>query len=99
MPAEMALGSVARLGIECADCGRSRWIAPSQITKRGVTLHTCLHEVASKLSCSACRADGLPGKNVSVQAFFDRDADRIRAEREVLRNQVALSRELRAKGA
>jgi hypothetical protein len=96
---EMPLGAAARLGVECGDCGRSRWLRPVQLVRRGVTLHTPLADVSSKLSCSACRSEGLGGKNVTVQAFFSRDADRVKAEAEVLRNQVALSEVSRAKGA
>lgn len=91
MSEEMPLGAALRIGVECADCGRDRWLQPAQLVKRGVTLHTPLRTVASRLSCSSCRTEGLPGKNVTVQAFFSRDADRLRAEAEVLRNQVALS--------
>lgn len=96
MSDEMPLGSAARIGVECADCGRNRWVQPEQLARRGVTLHTPLRALSSRLSCSSCRADGLPGKNVTVQAFFSRDADRLKAEAEVLRNQVALSGVLRA---
>lgn len=91
MSEEMPLGAALRIGVECADCGRDRWLQPAQLVRRGVTLHTPLRTVSAKLSCSSCRAEGLPGKNVTVQAFFSRDADRLRAEAEVLRNQVALS--------
>ena len=98
MSDSVALGSAKRLGIECADCGRTRWVAPTQLVMRGITLHTSLSAVAAKLKCSSCTDDGLPGKNVSVQAFFERDADRARAEQAVLRSQVALSRGSRAKG-
>ena len=94
-----ALGEASKLNVECADCGRTVWLLPARLLGRGITLHTSLNEVASKLTCSDCREDGLPGKNVSVQAFFSRDFDRLRAEAEVLRSQSVLSEELRAKGA
>lgn len=94
-----ALGEASKLNVECADCGRTVWLLPTRLLGRGITLHTSLNEVASKLACSDCREDGLPGKNVSVQAFFSRDFDRLRAEAEVLRSQSVLSEELRAKGA
>jgi hypothetical protein len=99
MTEEMPLGAASRLSVECADCGRNRWIQPGQLVTRGVSLHTPLRDVSLKLSCSGCKADGLPGKNVTVQAFFNRDVDRLRAEAEVLRIQVALSKESLAKGA
>lgn len=91
MSEEMPLGAALRIGVECADCGRDRWLQPAQLVRKGLTLHTPLRIVSSRLSCSTCRAEGLPGKNVTVQAFFSRDADRLRAEAEVLRSQVALS--------
>lgn len=99
MTDEMPLGAATRLGVECADCGRNRWLQPRQLIRGRVTLHTPLAEVSSKLSCSACQTEGLSGKNVTVQAFFAKDADRLRAETEVLKNQVALSAVLRAKDA
>jgi len=98
MSAGVLLGQASRLGIECADCGRNRWRTPEQMLCHGVTLHTALSVVAKKFSCSACRESGLPGKNVSVQVYFNHDADRLRAEAEVLRNQAVLSAGSRAKG-
>lgn len=88
---EVLLGDVNRLGIECSDCGRNRWKAPGQMLIRGVTLRTPLSVLAKKLSCSACQDDGLPGKTVSIQAYFAVDADRTNFEAQVLRNQEALS--------
>ena len=99
MAVEIALGDATRLGIECCDCGRNRWLRPSQLARKGVTLHTPLSEIAGKLTCSACGSDGLPGKNISVQAFFDHDAERIRAEAQVLKTQVVPSRGSLARGA
>jgi hypothetical protein len=93
----MALGQASRIGIECCDCGRNRWKIPSELTGRGITLHSSLSELSKRLSCAACKSEGLPGKNVSVQVWFDRDHDRTRAEAEVLRSQVALSVGSRAK--
>ena len=90
MQQEITVGQASRLGVECADCGRTRWLARHQIVRRGISSQMPLSAVAKKLTCSACAADGLPGKNVTVQAFFDRDADRIRAECEVLRSQTVL---------
>lgn len=100
MSVGVALGSASRLCVECGDCGRGRWIAPSQLVGRaGLTLHTSLSEVAGRLTCSACSGDGLPGKNVTVQAFFVQDTDRIRAEAAVLKTQSVLSVGSRARGS
>lgn len=90
MSHEVTVGQVSRLGVECADCGRNRWLTRAQITSRGISMHTPLNQIARKMKCSACVTEGMPGKNVSVQAFFDRDTDRIRAEYEVLRTQKVL---------
>lgn len=96
---EVLLGDVSRLGIECSDCGRNRWKVPAQMVTRGVTLRTPLSALAKKLTCSACQDDGLPGKTVSIQAYFAVDADRTKFEAQVLRNQEALSMGSRAIGA
>lgn len=99
MASDVPLGAAHKLGIECADCGRNRWIKPTQLVRGKITLHTPLSSVAPKLTCSTCVADGLPGKAVTVQVFFMRDADRELAEAEVFRSQQALSSGSRAKGS
>lgn len=90
MSDDVLVGQASRLGVECADCGRSRWLTKAYIASRGISMHMPLSHVSRKMACSACVDEGLPGKNVSVQVFFDRDADRIRAEYEVLRTQTVL---------
>lgn len=95
---EMLLGEAGRLGIECGDCGRTRWLKPRQLVGRdGITLHTSLSAIGRRLSCSACTEEGLPGKNVSLQVWFDKDVDRDRIEAAVLRSQIAPSAGSRAK--
>ena len=85
------LGEASRIGIECSYCGHTRWRKPSELTRRGVTLHTPLKDLSRRLSCSVCQEDGLPGKTISVQAYYDRDFDRAQIEAEVLRSQTVLS--------
>lgn len=96
---EVLLGDVSRVGIECGDCGRTRWRKPFELTGRGISLHTSLDALGRRLSCSACREEGLPGKNVSMQVWFDRDADRSRIEAAVLRSQTVPSTGSRARSA
>jgi hypothetical protein len=87
----VVLGSATRLSVECCDCGRGRWILPEQLTKAGrISMKTPIADVAKALSCSLCKEVGLPGKSVSVQAYFATDAARRAAEAEVLRNQSVL---------
>jgi hypothetical protein len=68
--AEPVIGEVASLSIECADCGHSRWRKPAELYKKGIRADAPLEAVAKRLFCSSCREDGLPGKNVVVQAAF-----------------------------
>lgn len=96
---DITLGEISRLGIECGDCGRSRWNRPDELKRYGIQLTATIAEVAPKLTCKACRSDGLPGKNVSVQVYFNRDFDRNTAEAAVLRNQSILSAGSRARRA
>lgn len=99
MEKAVALGEASKLNVECSDCGRTVWLLPSRLVGRGITLHSSISDVASKLACADCRNDGLPGKNVSVQVFFACDHSRAKAEAEVLRNQSVLSTGSLAKGA
>lgn len=101
MPVEeepVTVGMIDRLRIECADCGRSRWREPSELVKKGISLHVEIRSLLPKFSCSECADDGLPARNITVQALFLHDHEARRAERDVLRSQEALSKGSLAKG-
>jgi hypothetical protein len=85
---EPLLGDVASVSVECSDCGRSRWWRVAQLMRvRGVCRQTPLPQLSARLSCSACQDDGLPGKNIVVQAMFVSEGARIRAEAHVLNSR------------
>ena len=65
-----AISDVASISIECAVCGHSRWRRPADLYRIGIRPTDRLEAVASRLFCSSCREDGLPGKDVVVQAAF-----------------------------
>lgn len=96
---EVPLGEASRIAIECGDCGLTRWRKPSEMLRGGVSLHTPISALGKRLYCPACRDEGLMGKTITVQAWFDRDYDRAKIEAAVLKNQTALSEELLAKDA
>lgn len=77
---EPTIAHVASIAVECADCGRNRWWRPDQLRRFGVTGHTPLSALAGRIVCSACRAEGLPGAAVSIQAAFLDDRARHHAE-------------------
>lgn len=75
------LGQVLSLSIECADCGRNRWRKPQELYRiKGIHSRTQLSEIGSRLVCSSCVDDGLPGKNIVIQAAFSFEEDRLRAD-------------------
>lgn len=76
---EPVVAEVASLSVECGDCGRNRWWRPDQLKRFGVTGNTPLAELSGRIVCSACRADGLPGTAISIQAAFLDERQRVRA--------------------
>lgn len=95
----VTLGEAATINVECTDCGRSRWWRPVELYRYGVRSTTPLEALSTRLSCSSCREDGLPGKNISVQVGFITDRVRVHAEARLLNSQVAPGRGLRAIGS
>jgi hypothetical protein len=85
---DMPLGSADRIGIECADCGRTRWRRPRDLVGRGITLHTKLSVICERFHCSECREQGMFGKNVSVRLWMSHDVAARRLEADVLRTQA-----------
>lgn len=87
--AAATLNQVLSLSIECGDCGRMRWRKPQELYRlRGVSSSTQIAELGSRLICSACQSQGLDGRNISIQAAFSFEADRIRAEAWRTNNQA-----------
>ena len=83
------LNQVLSLSIECGDCGRMRWRKPQELYRlRGVSPSTQIADLGSRLVCSACQAEGLDGRNISIQAAFSFEADRIRADAWRINNQA-----------
>lgn len=94
------VGETVSIAVECADCGHTRWLRPDQLRSFGVSLQTPLDHLASRLSCSSCRADGLPGKSVVLQAAFASEKVRQEAERwRDVRSRVVLAAGSRARSA
>lgn len=63
------LADVQSLHVECAECGRERWLRSRDLAQKlrdGPA--TKLEDVYPKLFCDQCRGWGLPGKNVVVDA-------------------------------
>ncbi len=81
---EPTIAHVASLSVECADCGRNRWWKPDQLKRFGVTRDTPLAALSGRIVCSACRAEGLPGAAVSIQAAFIDERQRVRSEARML---------------
>jgi len=77
---EPTLKQVISVSIECADCGRMRWRKPRDLYVNGIGPTTALSELGARLTCSSCKDEGMPGKNVVIQAAFAHEIDRIRAE-------------------
>lgn len=94
---EPLLGDVASVSVECSDCGRSRWWKSGDLTRfSGVTARTPLPVLSARLTCSSCQEEGLPGKNISVQAMFVSEGVRLRAEARVLNSREVLPEVSRA---
>ncbi|MFD1983800.1 hypothetical protein ACFSOZ_14105 [Mesorhizobium newzealandense] len=81
---EPVIAHVASISVECADCGRNRWWRPDQLKRFGVTGNTPLAALSGRIVCSACRAEGLPGVAVSIQAAFIDERQRVRSEAQML---------------
>lgn len=85
---EPSLGDAVSLSIECADCGHARWRRCEEFYSASISAATSIRSVASKLFCSPCRTEGLPGKNVAVQVAFVTDKKQREAEEWKLRSQT-----------
>ncbi|MER9876168.1 hypothetical protein [Mesorhizobium sp. M0195] len=81
---EATIADVVSIAVECIDCGRNRWWKPAELKRHGVRPETPLSALSGRLICKACRADGLPGAAVSIQAAFIDDRQRVRAEARLL---------------
>jgi len=94
---EPTIADVVSIAVECVDCGRNRWWKPDQLKRFGVTRQTPLSALSGRIICSACRADGLPGGTVSIQAACIDDRQRTLAEARMLNSrEVPLERGKRA---
>jgi len=90
------IAHVVSISVECADCGRNRWWKPDELRRFGVTGGTPLAELSGRVVCSACRADGLPGTAVSIQAAFVDERQRVRSEAQMLSEREVLVEARRA---
>jgi hypothetical protein len=82
---EATLSCVTSVAIECGDCGHSRWRKPNEFYRAGFKASTVISEIGEKLYCSQCRQEGLPGKNIVIQAAFS--TEKSDQSRSVPRNQ------------
>lgn len=96
---EATLSQVLSLTIECVDCGRIRIRKPIEMRRFGIGDATRLSEVSSRLFCVACRAEGLPGRHITLQAAFSTELNRLRAEAYLINSRESLGLARRAKGA
>lgn len=72
---EPTIGDVRSLHVECADCGRERWLKQNEMLRGPVLGHTTLRAFMDKLVCADCRDEGLSGRNlVAVPRFLSRKA-------------------------
>jgi len=90
------IAHVVSISVECADCGRNRWWKPDELRRFGVAGSTPLAELSGRIVCSACRADGLPGTAVSIQAAFIDERQRVRSEAQMLSEREVLVEARRA---
>lgn len=76
---EPIIADVVSLVFECMDCGKTRRRRPQEMKLFGVNGSTRLSDLSTRLYCSACRNEGLPGQHISVQAAFANELSRERA--------------------
>jgi hypothetical protein len=81
---EATIAEVVSIAVECMDCGRNRWWKPAELKRFGVTAQTPLAALSGRLICKACRADGLPGTAIAIQAAFIDEQQQRRAEARML---------------
>jgi hypothetical protein len=96
---EPVLAQVLSISVECIDCGRTRWRRTAELKTFGVNENTKLADLSRRLYCTACRAEGLPGRHISVQASFVTATDRERAEAFRLNSREVHGRGLPSIGA
>lgn len=77
---EPTVGSASVIEVECADCGRIRWLKPHDLYRSGVTKETTIRQLGLKLFCGECRDDGVPGKSLILSPRFATSNARIYAE-------------------
>ncbi|MCV3209409.1 hypothetical protein OHD62_22945 [Mesorhizobium sp. YC-39] len=94
---EATIADVVSIAVECIDCGRNRWWKPAELRRHGVSGQTPLVTLSERLVCKSCRADGLPGRAVAIQAAFieEHERRRIDAQRRAER-EAPLKRSRRA---
>lgn len=93
---EPLVADVSSISVECADCGRNRWWKPAQLRGYGVTGSTPLTALSSRLTCSSCREEGLPGRNVQIQVAFVTYLAQVQAEAYLAKSREAPSEGSRA---
>lgn len=55
------------LEITCDHCGRSRRWTREHLEARGIPETVSINDLGSRLFCSACRAAGAPGIDISIR--------------------------------
>lgn len=87
---EPVVAQVVSISVECGDCGRSRWWRPDQLKRFGVTGNTAVAALSARMRCSACRAEGLPGANITIQGAFIDERQRVRSEAQMMSEREVL---------
>lgn len=64
--------------VECADCGRERWLGVGHLRRARVPQDAYFSEFATRLCCMVCKAEGADGRNVSVTPFFHDEREKLK---------------------
>ncbi len=88
---EPTVGSTSVIEIECADCGRIRWLKPHDLyrSRAKVTPQTTIRQLGLKLFCTGCRGEGMPGRNISLSPRFVSSNARIYADAHMINSREA----------
>lgn len=87
---DVMMKDVRSVAVECADCGRERWLRLFDLRRHGVREDTPFPRFAQSLRCQTCRADGHPGENVCVTPKFVAEAGGVANDVRWLRSRGAL---------
>lgn len=79
--ADPQMGEIRSIHVECADCGRERWLGLGALRRAGVRQEASFTDFSSRLCCMICKAEGSDGRNVSVTPFFHDGREKLKVVR------------------